>query len=29
MMRPLIALLRRLGRFLKTLLDMDPVYRIR
>ena len=29
MLRPAIALLRRLGRFLKSLLDMDPVYRIR
>jgi len=29
MFRQAFALLRRLGRFLKSLLEMDPVYRIR
>jgi len=29
MFRAPVAFLRRLGRFLKSLLDMDPVYRLR
>ena len=29
MFRPVIVLLRRLIRFLKSLLEMDPIYRLR